>query len=193
MIKPPASIHAPLPWESLVALTQPQNMRSKLPLLFLLVSSVAFMASLVIFLPGLPDRLATHFGAAGQPNGWMTRSQHMIGITLVGFSLPAFVIGICYCIRFFPSSMLNVPKASYWRSPEHYPEACSILLNWSFCFGAISFLWTGILNYQLVLANRLSPPFLAPMPVVMLSGVYLAATGLLIVLLMLKFLKNNKC
>jgi len=164
-------------------------MRSKLPLLFLFVAAVAFSVSLFYFLPSLPDRLATHFGATGQPNGWMTRDQHFIGITLLGFGLPAFVIGICYCLRFFPASMLNVPKASYWRSPEHYPEACRILLGWSFCFGAISFLWTAILNYQLVLANRLNPPFLAPLPVLILSGIYIAATGILIVVLMLQFLK----
>ena len=166
-------------------------MRSKLPLLFLLVAAIAFSVSLFYFLPSLPDRLATHFGATGQPNGWMTRDQHFIGITLLGFGLPAFVIGICYCIRFFPASMLNVPKASYWRSPEHYPEACRILLSWSFYFGAISFLWTGLLNYQLVLANRLNPPFLAALPVLMLSGIYIAATGILIVVLMLQFSKTK--
>ena len=166
-------------------------MRSKLPLLFLIVSAIAFIISLFYFLPGLPDRLATHFGGTGQANGWMTRDQHIIGITLLGFGLPVLVIGICYSLRFFPSSMLNVPRASFWRSPEYYPEACRILLRWSFWFGGISFLWTGILNYQLVLANRLTPPFLAPIPVVILSGIYIAATGILIVVLMLQFLKTK--
>lgn len=166
-------------------------MRSKLPLLFLLVSAVAFTVSLIYFLPGLPDRLATHFGGSGQPNGWMTRDQHILGITLLGFGLPALVIGICYSLRFFPSSMLNVPRASYWRSPEHYPEACRILLRWSFWFGAVSFIWTGVLNYQLILANRLNPPFLAPLPVVILSGIYVAATGVLVAVLILQFLKNK--
>ena len=160
-------------------------MRSKLPLMFLLVAAVAFSVSLFCFLPTLPDRLATHFGASGHPNGWMTRDQHFVGIMLLGFGLPSLVIGICYCLRFIPSSMLNVPHAEYWRSPEHYAEACRILLKWSFCFGAISFIWTGMLNYQLVLANRLTPPFLAATPVLILSGIYIAATGLLIVMLML--------
>ena len=164
-------------------------MRSKLPLLFLIASATAFIASLFYFLPSLPDRIATHFGASGQPNGWMTREQHIIAIALVGFAIPAFVIGVCYCIRFFPSSMLNVPRASYWRSPEHYPDACRILLHWSFLFGATSFLWTGILNYQLALANRFNPPFLGPIPVMMVSGIFIASTGVLILLLILQFLK----
>jgi uncharacterized membrane protein len=169
-----------------------ENMRSKLPLLFLIAAATVFIASLLYFLPTLPDRIATQFGAAGQPNGWMSREQHIIGIALVGFAIPAFVIGICYCIRFFPSSMLNVPNASYWRSPEHYHDACRILLHWSFLFGATSFLWTTILNYQLVLANRLKPPFLAPAPVMMLSGFFMASTAVLIIVLMLRFLKIKK-
>jgi len=167
------------------------NMRSKLPLLFLIVSAAAFTVSLFYFLPGLPDRIATHFGGTGQANGWMTRDRHMIGITLLGFGLPAFVIGACYSLRFFPSSMLNVPKASYWRSPEHYPAACLILLQWSFWFGGISFLWTAILNYQLVLANRLTPPHLEPVHAVILSGIYIVATGVLIVVLLQQFLKTK--
>jgi len=166
-------------------------MRSKLPLLFLILSAVAFTISLFYFLSELPDRIATHFGPTGHPNGWMTRNQHVIGMTLLGFGIPAFVIGICYSIRYFPSSTLNVPRASYWRSPDHYPEACQILLRWSFWFGTVSFMWTGILNYQLVLANRLSPPFLAPTQAVIFSGIYIAANGVLIILLVFRFLKNQ--
>jgi uncharacterized membrane protein len=166
-------------------------MRSKLPLLFLIVSAVAFTISLLYFLPELPDRIATHFGPNGHPNGWMTRNQHATGMTLLGFGIPAFVIGICYSIRFFPSSTLNVPSASYWRTPEHYPEACQILLRWSFWFGTVSFLWTGILNYQLVLANRLSPPLLASTTVMILSGIYIVATGVWVVLLLIQFLKGK--
>jgi uncharacterized membrane protein len=165
-------------------------MRSKLPLLFLFVSAATFLASLVYFLPCLPDRLATHFATSGQANGWMTRNQHLIGISILGFGLPALVIGICYGLRFLPSSMLNVPRASYWRAPEHYPKACRLILRWSFCFGAISFLWTSLLNYQLVLANRLNPPFLAPIPTVILSGSYIAATSLWVGALLWQFLRG---
>ncbi|MCI0660232.1 MAG: hypothetical protein L0220_04090, partial [Acidobacteria bacterium] len=127
----------------------------------------------------------------GQANGWMTRSQHLWSITLLGFGLPALVIGICFCIRFLPASMLNVPKAAFWRSRERYPEACRILLDWSFLFGAISFIWTAILNYQLVSANQLIPPHLAPIPVFILSGIYIAVTGIMVVFLVLRFTKTK--
>lgn len=167
-------------------------MRTKLPLLFLAVAALAFGLSLLWLRAEMPERLATHFSASGQADGWMTREQHLWGMVLLGFGLPAVVIGICYCIRFFPPSMLNVPKAAYWRSPAHYPEACGILLRWSYCVGAVSLVWTGLLHHQIVLANQRQPPVLAPQPAVAISSVYLAALGLLVVLLVLRFLKPGK-
>src|SRR6266700_2628152 len=57
----------------------------------------------------LPERVATHFDAGGQPNGWMSRHGHIIFILLLGLALPLLVAGSFFCLRFFPGRGINVP------------------------------------------------------------------------------------
>jgi len=162
-------------------------MRSKIPLFILIATVVAYSFSLFYWPTTLPNRIATHFGSAGHPNGWMTHGQYLALNSFVGFGLPAFVIGICYSIRFFPASTLNVPNASYWRSPDHYPKACQILLDFSCYFASIHLLWTIALNHRLLLANQAHPPFMPPQSILLNPGVYLIAMGIWIARLVIKF------
>jgi len=166
-------------------------MRAKFSFSLLLFSAMAFIASVLYFAPFLPERMATHFNGAGQPNGWMPRNQHILFITLLGFGIPALVIGTSYGIRFLPSSLLNVPNAAYWRTPEKYPEACDKLLRWSLWFGSLSLIWTALLNYLVIDANRSVPPHLAPAPFLALVGIYIATLGILIAVLIFSFRKTD--
>ena len=66
--------------------------------------------------PSLPDRLATHFDLAGNPNGWMTKSAFyaaIIGITILlniwPLVIPAFVAKM--------PAFLNIPNKTYWLEP----------------------------------------------------------------------------
>ncbi|MEQ1841164.1 MAG: DUF1648 domain-containing protein [Verrucomicrobiales bacterium] len=164
-------------------------MRPKFPRLFLLIAAIIFVGSVVGFAPDLPERVATHFDGSGTPNGWMSRREHLVFITLFGLGFAAFEIGVCYGIRFLPSSLVNVPNATYWRSAENFPEACATLLRWSFLCGAASLLWVAALNYQLVAANRLVPPHLEATPVMIEAGLFVAATGILMTILIRSFAK----
>jgi len=166
-----------------------QSVHTRLPLMFLFGSALLFVVSVICQAPLLPERVAVHFNLAGQPNGWMTRGQHLWMILLLGFGLPALVIGLCYCTRWFPPSMLNAPNAAYWRSPDRYPKARQILMRWAYGFGAISLQWVAALNHQVVEANRVDPPFLDPVPILVLTGLFLAATGVSITLLLIRFMK----
>ncbi|MFA6292865.1 MAG: DUF1648 domain-containing protein, partial [Victivallales bacterium] len=101
----------------------------KLPAMVFLVSALVFLMSVLLFSQQLPAKVATHFNAAGGADGWMTKDGHVISVLLFGLGISAFLIGICYSIRFFPSSMLNVPNKDYWRAKEHYPEACDFIFR----------------------------------------------------------------
>ena len=106
-------------------------MRRYLPWILLAVAALFFVLTHLSWMRQLPERPATHFDMQGRPDGWMDRSSHLVFMLLFGLGTPAFVITLCWALRFLPPSLLNVPKPEYWRSPEHYPEACRILLRWS--------------------------------------------------------------
>ena len=116
-------------------------MKIRLPVFLWVLSLSLFIASVLLLGPTLPARVATHFGSSGHPNGWMSRSSHLLFFTLFGIGFSSFVIGLCYFVRFFPASLLNVPRAEYWRSSEHYSEACDYLFHHSFWFGTLATLW----------------------------------------------------
>jgi serine/threonine-protein kinase len=148
----------------------------KLPAIVWMACVIAFVASVLFLAPGLPDRVATHFGFSGRANGWMPRSTYTLFFIVFGIFFSSFVIGISYGVRFFSSSCLNVPNPDYWRSPEHYPEACDFLFRQAFWFGALSTVWAGLLNAFLVNANRLSPPVLDSRALAVLTVAFLAGT-----------------
>jgi uncharacterized membrane protein len=94
-------------------------MTSTRPVLGVLAALVvAWWLHLHHFLRLLPARVATHFDAAGTPNGWMSRSGlGTFDLVFLGCLL-AFVIGMAFLVRVLPTSLINVPNRNYWFAPE---------------------------------------------------------------------------
>jgi uncharacterized membrane protein len=65
----------------------------------------------------LPERVASHFGANGEANGWMSRSGYLWFVAGMGVGLPLFIIGLSFLSKFFPISMVNVPNKEFWLAP----------------------------------------------------------------------------
>ena len=165
-------------------------MKLKTPLFVWGVCLALFVLSVFVLGASLPERVATHFGASGQADGWMSRSKHMIAFSLFGVGFSGFVIGICYVIRFLPPTVLNVPRPDYWRSPEHFREACEFMFRHSFWFGAMTSAWLAVLHYLLVQANRKPVPALDAKAVWGLTLAFLAGTAVW-VLSMVRFLART--
>jgi len=66
----------------------------------------------------LPERVATHFDGAGNPNGWMGRDAALwFGLGMCVF-LQCVFLGVGRLIRAVPDSMINLPDKDYWLAPE---------------------------------------------------------------------------
>lgn len=157
----------------------------------MVLAALIFVITHFVWLGDLPQRLATHFDAAGKANGWMTRQKHGLFMLLFGLGLPAFILCLIWLMKFLPSSLLNVPQPDYWRAPENYPKACAIMLKWAQWLATGELLWMTQLNRQIVLANHLTPPRLASADTWYLTAVFLIMIGASILWLILRFRKTD--
>jgi uncharacterized membrane protein len=82
--------------------------------------------------PRLPERIASHFGFDGKPDGWSTKQSFLVFYG-VEMGTSALLLGVALLFRFVPSSMLNIPNKDFWLSPQRRQETLASLFY--------SFLW----------------------------------------------------
>lgn len=159
--------------------------------ILLALAALVFVITHFLWLEPLPEKLATHFNAAGKANGWMSRRSHSIFMLMMGLGLPTFIIVLCSAMRFLPPSLMNVPRPEYWKTPEHYPEACRIMQRWAQAQGLALLIWMTFLNHEIVKANLLKPPHLSSTNTWVLTGAFVFGTAMSIAWLFWRFLKRD--
>lgn len=165
-------------------------MKRLLPVL-LVISAAAFVITHFLWLAQMPERVASHFNAAGNPNGWMARREHGTFMLLFALGEPAFVLTLIWAMKFLPSNLLNVPKREYWHRPENYPKACAIMLAWAQSLAIAMLLWNTLFNWQIVKANLTQPPHLEGSGVGLITGIFLAVVVGFIAWLIWRFTKTD--
>jgi hypothetical protein len=90
------------------------------------ITLVGLVAALGILLAGsvpmLPERVATHFGADGLPNGWTARESFVATMALIVVLPVAFMQGIGLVVGRLPPSLINLPNRDYWLAGERRPH-----------------------------------------------------------------------
>lgn len=91
-------------------------MNGKRALIFAL--TILFLGQLIYYYPQLPERIASHFGVGGEPDGWMSKTAFYS----FEIGLLVFVLGLFFCITRFlpkmPKELINLPNKDYWLAPE---------------------------------------------------------------------------
>jgi uncharacterized membrane protein len=131
---------------------------------------LAGIAQCVHDFPLLPDRMASHFGASGMPNGWMTKSQFFMTFALT--LLPALLVEfwVAHIIAKKPDAKINLPNKAYWLSPEHRAETFAYFESFFAWYGC-AFLFVVVCTMGLAMrANFVSPPLLPTGPIVSVIG-----------------------
>lgn len=133
----------------------------------------------------LPTRVASHFNASGQANGWMSRDAQLgwqIGI--VAF-LAAVFCGIAYLQPRLPREFVNLPYRDYWLTPERRAATDAWISGLVFAAGSlvVAFL---MFVFQLVFRANLTP---APRLPASLGPVALLIVPGLIGLILVVFLR----
>ena len=156
---------------------------SRTALALLLVLYASFVTSLIWAASILPPEVATHFNAAGVPDGWMSRSTHLLVMSGFGFAFPIFFIAVFWSSRFIPSCLVNIPHRDYWLSPEHRAESAQYLIRHSFWLACLAMAFVIGLNVLVVFSNQRQPVQLPLAWAMLVMGPFLCGVLAWVVLL----------
>jgi hypothetical protein len=135
----------------------------------------------------LPDRVASHFGAEGLANGYMTREGYRWFMLFFTVGFPALmVLGIGGLPRLIPQ-YTNLPNRDYWLAPERRAQAFDFLTIHALWFGCLLLLFICSVHWLVVQANTQHPPQLANGPFLMSLGLFLGALVVWTTILMRQF------
>lgn len=134
----------------------------------------------------LPPYMASHFGAAGEPNGFAPRAAFFTAFALIGgFTLSA-LLATSALLSAMPTHLWNLPNRDYWLAPERRAATVARMqafISW-LAVGLAAFL-LGVL--ELVLAANLDRKPLWNPGLYALLGALLAGTLFAIVRLYRSF------
>ena len=103
----------------------------------------------------LPERVPSHFDAAGRPNDWMTRSGLLWTFGGLQVSLAALFLGLACLMRRMPLALINVPYKSYWFDGARREASLDWVSGFLAATGAAcSLLLLGILQLTLAASRR---------------------------------------
>jgi uncharacterized membrane protein len=134
-----------------------------------LIGSIIFISCTISL---LPQRMATHFDASGQPNGWMSRSSAVIFQGIIGLVLPLIITSVFCTIRFVPTRLINVPQRDFWFAPERREETCAYLSRQGLWLASLLLGLQCMVWYQLIESNSKNIPHLSSSGFLSTLGVF---------------------
>ncbi|MCZ7556028.1 MAG: DUF1648 domain-containing protein [Bacteroidia bacterium] len=134
----------------------------------------------VWFYPQLPERLASHFNASGEADGWMTKDGFFLFYGLLLLLMFGMFAGITWMVRRFPVSMVNIPHREYWLAPERREEAYAVLQRNMHRMSAATLLFMNAMLLISFRANFKQPPSLGSEAWILML-LFLAGLAVLIV------------
>jgi uncharacterized membrane protein len=125
----------------------------------------------------LPERMASHYGASGEPNGFMMRGDFFVFYAGIYGLVITLFLAMPSVLSRIPRELVNIPHREYWLVDERWPEALDRTGRWMAWFGvAMTVFAAGVL--QLVLRSNLMRAPLENGPMWVLLGGFFAFTGI---------------
>jgi len=128
---------------------------------------LAFAAVAAVFVwlssIGMPETVASHFGAAGAANGYMPRSVY--AAIMIGFvtGLPVIMVLMTSRAVGRPDARINLPHRDYWLAPQRREATIARLRRGVQFFGVVLIVFLCYVHWLVVRAN-LTQPARLPQP-----------------------------
>ncbi len=81
------------------------------------------------YYPRLPPMVASHFGAGGLPDDWISRKAFLACELGTTAALVVLFLGIEWALRKIPASWVNMPNKDYWLAPERREDTMARLAS----------------------------------------------------------------
>ena len=156
----------------------------------LAIALACVVVGLVVTSSQLPQNVASHFNGAGVSDGWMSRESYLWTMGGAAVGLSVFLVGIFYCIRYFPTSTVNLPDRDYWLAAERRDDTLAFLFRagvWLAVFEAVFMFGIHLL---IVSANQSQPAQLSS-SIWLLAGAFLLVTFTWCGFLVLRFRRRT--
>lgn len=130
--------------------------------------------------PALPERVASHFDAAGRPNGWSSRESFvglMVGMTVFHAAL---FLGIEQVVRRSPKKWINLPHKEEWLSPGREARTREILAGHLLALGLATIVLVDLVSAMTLATNAGSAPRLGAGAWILLAGFVATTLGIVV-------------
>jgi hypothetical protein len=98
-------------------------MRRPSPSLLLCLATATVLLTLCVVTGDLPERVPTHFDAAGRADGWSTRTGFALELGGLSLFLCGLFGALGALVARLPTSLVNLPNRDYWLAPERRAES----------------------------------------------------------------------
>jgi serine/threonine-protein kinase len=140
----------------------------------------------------LPERIATHFGGGGQPNGWMSASGYLTFIAAMSIGVPLFLVIVFSVIRRCNGAGCNIPNRTYWLAPERRDETLVFIQRQGYWLAGLLIAFFGGIHHLILTANARSPIALPFAELGWVVGLFLLGEGAWVTRLFVRFLRKTQ-
>jgi Protein of unknown function (DUF1648) len=109
----------------------------------------------------MPPMVASHFNAAGVPNGFLPRTTYLLVMMVVVLMPPILLVIIPRISLRNPRARINVPHRDYWLAPERREQTVQIISQHTTRFAGLLVGFLCYAHWLVVYANLSSPPTLS--------------------------------
>lgn len=86
-----------------------------------------FLCQIVYYYPNLPEKVAVHFNAFGEPDKWASKRSYLVFQIILLVFTAVITFGLPLLLKKLPASATNIPNKAYWLAPERRNRTFSIL------------------------------------------------------------------
>jgi uncharacterized membrane protein len=126
----------------------------------------------------LPAQIASHFGAGGAANGWMSRSGYLTFMLVFAVVVP---LGIVFGMSLLPrvsANAINIPNRDHWLGPLQREATFRFLTAHACWLGSLMVVFIVGIHLLLIEANATQPPRLPTQAFITLMVLFLMALAI---------------